>query len=170
MVISDFMYTWPEYWSVLCLPTPVFMKPFVRLGNQLQPKCDLEQNTLWNPTLGSKANLWKCVETAQHSREYQTRPLCRFCPKAERRHSNTQATFYWTLMDHGFPRITKLNFNLHTHCLWPRIYCTCIQRKFTRPDLISVSYKSHGWRQGGLSQASPPPSSLVWGGKSKFKE
>jgi hypothetical protein len=32
-----------QYWSVLCLSTPIFWKLGVKLGNKLQFKCDLEK-------------------------------------------------------------------------------------------------------------------------------
>jgi hypothetical protein len=38
----------PEYWSVLSLSTPVFVKPVIKLGSQVQVKHDPEQNTFWN--------------------------------------------------------------------------------------------------------------------------
>jgi hypothetical protein len=64
----------------------------LRLGNQLQFKCDSEQNTFRNLTLASKVNLWKCVEIVQHSMKSQESALCPLRPKVEIRveHSSTQ--------------------------------------------------------------------------------
>jgi hypothetical protein len=47
-----------DYWSVCPAPS-LFGKLGLKSGNQLQFKCDLEQNTFWNLTLASKVDLWK---------------------------------------------------------------------------------------------------------------
>jgi hypothetical protein len=67
-----------------------FQETDLKLRNQLQFKCDLEQNTFWNLTLGSKVNVWKCVEIGQYGTENQKSALSHFRSKVETKHSNIQ--------------------------------------------------------------------------------
>jgi hypothetical protein len=55
----------------------IFRKLDLKLGNQLQFKCDLEQKTLWNLILASRVNLWKYKETVQHNMENHLIFACR---------------------------------------------------------------------------------------------
>jgi hypothetical protein len=73
----------PEYRSLRSLSTLILEKMGLKLGNQLQFKRGLEQNTSKTLTLASNVNLWKYMEIVQHSTEHQRSALSYFNPKAQ---------------------------------------------------------------------------------------
>jgi hypothetical protein len=81
-----------ECWSVLCPSAPIYGKLGLKFRNQLQFKCDSEQNTFSNLTLASEANLCTCVEIVQHSAENRKSALSHFRRKLEIEHSSAQGT------------------------------------------------------------------------------
>jgi flagellin-specific chaperone FliS len=82
----------PEYWIVQRISAQIFRKLGFKLGNLLQFKFDLEQNTLRNLTLTNKENRWTHMETVQHNTENLESAWTHFRPKVEREHPNTSAT------------------------------------------------------------------------------
>jgi hypothetical protein len=57
------------HWSVSCPSTTSFSKLVLKLGNQLQFKYDLEQNTFWNILLASVQRL-RCLIFTPRWRQY----------------------------------------------------------------------------------------------------
>lgn len=103
--------------------TPIFRKLGLKSGNQLQFKCDVEQNTFWNLTFVSEANLWKGV--VQYSTENQ-KSLSDFCQKMKMKYSSIEMIkwiikLYFQQFLNNFWRLT---FILHVSVL----LCTAVQR------------------------------------------
>jgi hypothetical protein len=81
----------PRYcWSEMCPSASIFGILGLKLRNQLQFKCDLEQNTFWNLTLASQENQSKYVEIEEHNMESDKSELSHFRPEVEIERSNTQ--------------------------------------------------------------------------------
>jgi hypothetical protein len=68
----------------------MIVKLGLRLENQVQFKCDLEQNTFCNITLATEAK--PMVEMVQHSTGDQTTALSHYGQGREIEHSSNQAT------------------------------------------------------------------------------
>jgi hypothetical protein len=63
----------------------------LKLGNELQFKCDEEQNTFGSHA--SKVNVWNYAETVKRNIEDQKSTLSHFRPKVEIERANSEESF-----------------------------------------------------------------------------